>query len=125
MCMTNIKKLLGSNIKFYRVNLGISQEKLAEMASMAANYLGLLENGKKFPSSEMIERIAAALGKDSADLFAITPIQQNWKETILSKIDILINDELELITNKTAKDEEIPVNTPQMSVDGGQDSLQP
>jgi len=103
--MTDIKKLLGSNIKFYRVSLGISQEKLAETAKMAANYLGLLENGKKFPSSEMIERIAAALGKDSADLFAITPIQQNWKETILSKINTVINDELESINHKAMGEE--------------------
>jgi transcriptional regulator with XRE-family HTH domain len=103
--MTDIKKLLGSNIKSYRVSLGISQEKLAETANMAANYLGLLENGKKFPSSEMIERIAAAMGKDSADLFAITPIQQNWKETILSKINTVINDELEFITHKAAGEE--------------------
>jgi len=105
VCMTDIKKLLGSNIKFYRVSLGISQEKLAETAKMAANYLGLLENGKKFPSSEMIERIAAALGKDSADLFAITPIQQNWRETILSKINTVINDELELINHKATGEE--------------------
>ena len=105
VCMTDIKKLLGSNIKFYRVSLGISQEKLAETAKMAANYLGLLENGKKFPSSEMIERIAAALGKDSADLFAITPIQQNWKETILSKINTVINDELESINHKAMGEE--------------------
>jgi len=98
--MTNIKKLLGTNIRNYRVNLGISQEKLAEMANMATNYLGLLENGKKFPSSEMIERIAAALGKDSVDLFTIVPIQQDWKETVLSKINVMINNELETINQK-------------------------
>jgi transcriptional regulator with XRE-family HTH domain len=99
--MTDIRKLLGSNIKLYRVNLGISQEKLAEMANMATNYLGLLENGKKFPSSEMIEKIAVALGKDTADLFAISPIQQNWKETILSKLNIVINDELKSLNQKS------------------------
>ena len=92
--MTNIKKLLGSNIRIFRNNLGISQEKLAEMVSMATNYLGLIEGGKKFPSADMLERIAAALGKDSVDLFAITPIQHEWKETILSKIEKIINDEL-------------------------------
>ena len=95
--MTDIKKLLGSNIKFYRLKLGISQAKLAEMVEMATNYLGLLESGKKFPSSDMIERIAIALGKDSSDLFAITPVQQNWKENILSKISAVINDELNSI----------------------------
>ena len=102
--MTDIKKLLGSNIRQYRVSLGISQEKLAEMVSMATNYLGLLENGKKFPSSEMIERIALALGKDSADLFAVAPIQQDWKETILSKIGMVISDELQSLGNKAGEE---------------------
>jgi transcriptional regulator with XRE-family HTH domain len=99
--MTDIKKLLGLNIKFYRLKLGISQAKLAEMANMATNYLGLLERGKKFPSSDIIERIAFALGKDTSDLFAVTPVRQNWKETILIKINTLINDELNSINSKT------------------------
>ena len=94
LIMTNIKKHLGSNIKHYRIISGISQAKLAEMVDMATNYLGLIENGKKFPSSEMIERIAAALGKDTTDLFILTPIEQNWKETILSKMEMLIDIEL-------------------------------
>ena len=94
--VTDIKKLLGSNIKYYRVNLGLSQAKLAELVNMATNYLGLLESGKKFPSAEMIERIAVALGKDSADLFSINPVQQNWKESILKKIEMLINNEISL-----------------------------
>ena len=92
--MTNIKKHLGSNIKHYRTNLGISQAKLAEMVDMATNYLGLIENGKKFPSAEMIERIAVAMGKDSTDLFVPAPIQQDWKESILSKVKMVIDIEL-------------------------------
>ena len=92
--MTNIRELLGSNIKAYRKDLGISQEKLAEMINMATNYLGLLESGKKFPSADMIERIAAALGKDTPELFALTPLQKNWKEHILLKMDDLIDKEL-------------------------------
>jgi len=92
--MTDIKQLLGSNIKHYRIKLGISQAKLAEMACMATNYLGLLESGKKFPSSEMIERISGSLGIDTPALFAISPVQQNWKEAILLKINTLINNEL-------------------------------
>ena len=98
--MTNIKKHLGTNIKYYRINNGISQAKLAEMAGMATNYLGLIENGKKFPSSEMIERIASALGKDSTELFILSPIEQNWKEAILSKIEMLINIELKALRGK-------------------------
>ena len=70
------------------------------MVDMATNYLGLIENGKKFPSAEMIERIAAALGKDSTDLFFIAPIQQDWKEAILSKIEMVIDIELKTLRRK-------------------------
>jgi transcriptional regulator with XRE-family HTH domain len=92
--MTNIRELLGSNIRTCRSNLGISQAKLAEMINMATNYLGLIEAGKKFPSADMIERIAAALGTDTPELFALAPLQQDWKEHILLKIDTLIDNEL-------------------------------
>ena len=92
--MTNIKKHLGSNIRYYRALNGISQSKLAEMVDMATNYLGLIENGKKFPSSKMIERIANALGLDSTDLFVLSPIEQNWKDNILHKIKTLIEIEI-------------------------------
>jgi transcriptional regulator with XRE-family HTH domain len=92
--MTNIRELLGSNIRAYRNNLGISQEKLAENINMATNYLGLIEGGKKFPSADMIERIAAALGEDTPALFSLAPLRQDWKENILLKIDTLIEQEL-------------------------------
>jgi transcriptional regulator with XRE-family HTH domain len=98
--MTNIKEHLGSNIRRYRIQAGFSQAKLAEMVDMATNYLGLVENGKKFPSSDMIERIAAALGKDTTDLFVLAPIEQDWKETILSKMSMLIDIELKTLRQK-------------------------
>ncbi|MDR1972601.1 MAG: helix-turn-helix domain-containing protein [Treponema sp.] len=107
--MTSIRELLGSNIKAYRNNLGISQAKLAEMIDMATNYLGLIEGGKKFPSADMIERIAAALGKDPPDLFMTLPVQQNWKEQILIKIDALITEELKALRHK---DDNLRANCP-------------
>ena len=98
--MTSIKELLGSNIRNYRKDLGISQSKLSETVNMATNYLGLIEGGKKFPSAEMIEKIAGALGKDTPDLFITTPVQHNWKEHILHEIDSLIKKELEALQIK-------------------------
>jgi len=100
MGMTNIRELLGSNIRAYRKDLGISQEKLAETVNMATNYLGLIESGKKFPSADMIDRIAVALGKDPLALFALTPTLQDWKEHLLMKIDALIDRELADLTPK-------------------------
>ena len=98
--MTNIKELLGSNIRAFRNDLGFSLERLAEKVDTAANYLGLIERGKKFPSAKMIERIAAALGKDSCDLFARAPVQKDWKEKLLVKIKSLIEEELKTVNQE-------------------------
>lgn len=35
----------------------------------SAHYIGMLETRAKYPSPEMVERVAAALGIDSTDLF--------------------------------------------------------
>ena len=99
--MTNIRKLLATNIKKYRKELGFTQSNLAECVATATHYIAMIEGGKSFPSPEMLERIASALKKDTVDLFAITPIQEDWRETILFDINNLINKRLaELNGNK-------------------------
>lgn len=98
--MTNIRKLLASNIKTYRREAGLTQAKLAELAATAPHYIAMIEGGKNFPSAEMIERLAGVLSKDSTDLFAITPVQHDWQETILLDIERLITDRLDGIKNK-------------------------
>ena len=50
------------NIKFYRKKAGFSQQELAEKCDIATNYVSEIETGKKFPSVEMIETLANALG---------------------------------------------------------------
>jgi transcriptional regulator with XRE-family HTH domain len=95
--MTDIKKLLGTNIRTYRQNCGFTQERLAEMADTATNYLGLIECGKKFPSAVMIERIARALGRDTAELFALSPLRLEWQREILADIEKLIAERLEAL----------------------------
>ena len=92
--MTDIRRLLAANIKSYRLELGLTQSKLAEMANTATHYIAMIEGGKNFPSPEMIERIAFALKKDSAELFAITANQKNWKEVILKEINNLIDEKI-------------------------------
>jgi transcriptional regulator with XRE-family HTH domain len=67
--MTNIRDLLAQNIKKYRSALGLSQAKLAEKVNTSTNYIGLLEIKRKFPSPEMMERLASALGIDTTELF--------------------------------------------------------
>lgn len=67
--MTKVQECLALNIKKYRRMLNITQEQLAERAKSSTTYIGTIEIGQKFPSPQMIERIANALNVDSLKLF--------------------------------------------------------
>ena len=92
--MTDLRRVLAVNMKFYRKTLGISQAKLAEMANITDNYIALIETGKRFPSVNMLERIAKALQRDTLELFSIKTIDISKKKIlksgILSDIDAIL-----------------------------------
>jgi len=71
--MTNLRVLLSNNIKKRRELLGISQAMLAEKIDTSTNYIAQIEQQNRFPSVEMLERIAAALEIDSPELFSMGP----------------------------------------------------
>jgi transcriptional regulator with XRE-family HTH domain len=48
-------------MKEFRKKEGLSQMKLAEYCNTSSTYIGEIEVGKKFPSMDMIEKIAAIL----------------------------------------------------------------
>ena len=73
--MTNLKQLLGANLKIYRNACGLSQSKLAEKADTATNYISAIEAGRRFPSVEMLEKLAFALGIDTPEFFSMKPEQ--------------------------------------------------
>ena len=57
-------------MRAYRNALGFTQAKLAEKINTSTHYIGMIETKNKFPSPEMIERIAEAFGIDTLDLFS-------------------------------------------------------
>jgi transcriptional regulator with XRE-family HTH domain len=57
-------------MKAYRNALGLSQAKLAERVDTSTHYIGMIETKNNFPSPEMLERIAEALGIDTIALFS-------------------------------------------------------
>ncbi|MCL2878748.1 MAG: helix-turn-helix domain-containing protein [Treponema sp.] len=84
--MPDIKEILAVNIKENRRKIGLSQEKLAEKANMSLHYLAILELGRKFPSGEMLERLAKALEINAHELFAIAPSPQDELELLRREI---------------------------------------
>jgi len=50
-----------ANLKKFRKLRGISQMTLAELCNMGGNYIGQIEMGRRIPSFEKIEKIAAVL----------------------------------------------------------------
>lgn len=96
----NLRSIFIKNLKSFRKEKELSQMKLAELCGTSTSYIGEIEIGKKFPSIEMIEQIAAALHikpyclfTDNEDSYMlhpdiairdklITALQANIKETI-------------------------------------------
>jgi len=71
--MTSIRALLANNIKKRRRVLGISQAVLAEKAGTSTHHIAQIEQQNKFPSAELLERIAFALEFDNWELFSAGP----------------------------------------------------
>ncbi|MDR0583380.1 MAG: helix-turn-helix domain-containing protein [Treponema sp.] len=92
--MTRLRTILAGNLKAYRNEMGLSQLKLASLVDTAPNYIAMIEAEKRFPSDTMLEKIAAALRREPCELFAITPIQKQWQETLLAELAEFISSKL-------------------------------
>ena len=85
------------NLKDFRKVQKISQSKLAELCGSSQAYIAEIEVGNKFPSPDMIERIASALNVESYCLFQnkvvtedklLTPVQ---RQEIINQISASIS----------------------------------
>jgi transcriptional regulator with XRE-family HTH domain len=56
-----IQSVFAENMKKYRKQAKITQEKLAELCNTDHRYIGQIETGRRCPSLEFIGKIAAAL----------------------------------------------------------------
>ena len=55
---------MGRRIRQRRRELRLTQERLAEMASVSSAFVGQLERGEKIPSVETLARLCTCLGVD-------------------------------------------------------------
>ena len=93
--MTEVQSVLAYNIKKCRKTKGLTQEQLAEKAQTSTNYLGSIETGKKYPSPQMMDKLAKALDINPLELFKKeSPNIQSIKRSLEEKIQEVLNDVL-------------------------------
>jgi transcriptional regulator with XRE-family HTH domain len=80
--MANIREVLANNIKKYRRKYSFSQDKLAELAGISSQYLATVETCRKFPTPEVLDRLAEALEIETHELFTFDPTPQNELEKL-------------------------------------------
>lgn len=68
--ITNARRLLAHNMRARREELGLSQEKLAEMSEMHRTYISSVERCQRNIGVDGVERIAKALGLRVMELLA-------------------------------------------------------
>jgi len=97
--MTNLREILANNLREQRRKRGFSQAKLAERAGISTQYLAMIELSRQFPTPEVLEQIAAALGVEAYELFAVPPSPESSLERlhkdIIREIRAVIVDVLE------------------------------
>ena len=60
----NSKKILSMNLKFYREKYNLSQERFAEKVGSNLVYINQLENCKRKPTTDMLDKIADGMNKN-------------------------------------------------------------
>jgi len=99
--MTHFQAKFIENLRFWRKRKGLSQLKLSEMVNISPNYLNAVENGKNFPSPEIIQQISDILGILPYQLFLEFPVEtvpvnnmvselNDIKQRLVMEIDSLI-----------------------------------
>lgn len=69
----NPRVKFGARLRELRLERDISQEKLAEMAGLHRNYVGVLERARQSATLDAICKLAAALNVKPADLLDTLP----------------------------------------------------
>lgn len=57
----NIRKILGKNVRYYRYQNRLTQEKVAERCELSPRYLSDIENGKGNISVDTLNKLATIL----------------------------------------------------------------
>lgn len=92
--MNSIRETFVNNLKFYRKQKGISQEKLSYAVGKSIAYINQIENKDTWPQPEMVDKIAEILGIPSSVLFEENGSPENLKKGFAEKYGKTIETEI-------------------------------
>ena len=95
--MDDIRLVLRDNIKFFRKQKGLTQEKLAEACDVTTPYLGDVETGRRYISLQLVETLSRVFEIEPWRLFL--PLSRQ-EETM----NMLLADELRESLSKAIDD---------------------
>lgn len=102
--MNAIRETFINNLRYYRKQKSISQEKLSYAVGKSIAYINQIENRDSWPQPEMVDKIATVLGIPSSALFEENGCPENRKiqfensfgksleEELLAKIETAVKD---------------------------------
>ena len=71
--MTHLQKVFINNLRFYRTKANFTQVDFAAEIDVSKNYLNAVENGKYFPSPDVLQKMCDSLSLSPFQLFLEQP----------------------------------------------------
>ena len=92
--MNAIRETFIRNLKYYRKQKGMSQEKLSYAVGKSIAYINQIENKDTWPQPETVDLIAKALDISSSDLFEEKGCPQNIKASFAQEFSVSLEEAL-------------------------------
>ena len=102
---------IGENIKRIRTNRGLTQEEFAKEVGISRSYLGDLENNRKSPTVETLEKISVKMETAIEYLLGVNNMKNN------KEIDFLMEYGFKLMTNAKGEKKTVYIELPSGVVD--------
>lgn len=89
---------MGANLKYYRKQRRLSQEKLSEYLDITPKHLCAIETGAAFVSAELLERLTETLDVSASALF-YTVEEKSGDDSLLNMVDQIVDSEMAKVSD--------------------------
>ena len=95
MSKNRVQDLFTANLKRFRSERGLTQERLAALVEVTTNHIALLESNRRFPSVRLLQKLSDVFVVDAFEFFLDSKIAASRLDNALKRS--LIHDVKERI----------------------------